>query len=60
MVHITAVQAAGRRQVGVFHAPVYRTKARTGLRYVDSLQLRTDQPPAKWTLRGVAVLCSTD
>lgn len=60
VVHISAVQAAQRRSVGVFHAPCYRTKARTGLRYIDSLALRTDQPPGKWVLRGVAVLCTAD
>ncbi len=59
VVHISAVQAQ-RRSVGVYHAPCYRTKARTGLRYIDSLALRTDQPASKWVLRGVAVLCTTD
>lgn len=60
VVHITAVQASVRRAAAVFHCPIYRGKARTGLRYVDTLQLRTDQPPAHWTLRGLACLCSTD
>ena len=60
VVHITAVQAKDVRRAGVYSAPIYRGKARTGLRYIDQLQLRTDQPAAKWVLRGAAVLCSTD
>ena len=60
VVHITAVQAKDVRRAGVYSAPIYRGKARTGLRYIDQLQLRTDQPAAKWVLRGAAVLCSPD
>lgn len=60
VVHVTAVQARERRTLGVYAAPVYRGKGRTGLRYIDTLSLRTDQPPSKWTLRGCAVLCSID
>jgi dynein heavy chain len=60
VVHITAVQAKDVRRAGVYSAPIYRGKARTWLRYIDQLQLRTDQPAAKWVLRGAAVLCSTD
>lgn len=60
VVHITAVQAAARRSAGVYHAPLYRNGARTGARFIDTLQLRTDAPPSKWVLRGCAVLCSAD
>lgn len=56
--HITA--SVQRRTGGVFLAPLYKGPGRTGLRYVDALQLRTDQPASKWTLRGVCVLCSKD
>ncbi len=35
-------------------------KKRTGLNFIASFPLRTDDPPAKWTLRGVALLCSID
>lgn len=60
VVHVTAVQAKDKRKLGVFDAPVYRSKGRTGLRFVTQLQLRTDAPASKWVLRGVAVLCSAD
>lgn len=60
VMHVTAVQAKDKRKLGVFEAPCYRGKGRTGLRYIDTLSLRTDQPPSKWTLRGCALLCSID
>jgi dynein heavy chain len=44
----------------VFEAPVYRVRKRTGANYITSFPLRTDELPAKWTLRGVALLCSID
>lgn len=60
VLHLTAVLAKDRRRLGVFDAPCYRGKRRTGARFVDALMLRTDAPPAKWVLRGAAVLCSVD
>ncbi len=54
------VQAKDKKKGGIFEAPVYRVKKRTGLNYVTSFPLRTDEPPSKWILRGVALLCSTD
>ena len=35
-----------------------RTPARNDLNYVMDVELRTDDPPDTWTLRGVALLCS--
>jgi len=60
VMHVTAVQSKDKRKLGVFDAPTYRSKGRTGLRYIAQLQLRTDAPASKWVLRGVAVLCSSD
>lgn len=54
------VQAKDKKKTGVFEAPVYRIKKRTGLNYVTSFSLRTDELPSKWILRGVALLCSID
>ena len=54
------LQGKDKRKTGIFEAPVYRTKKRTGLNYVTSFSLRTDDPPSKWILRGVALLCSID
>lgn len=55
-----SVQAKDKKKSGVFEAPVYRTKKRTGLNYITSFPLRTDEPSSKWILRGVALLCSVD
>ncbi|CAL8466541.1 g6077 [Coccomyxa elongata] len=60
VLYVTGVQAKDKKKGGVFEAPVYRVKKRTGLNYITSFPLRTDEPPSKWILRGVALLCSTD
>lgn len=54
------MQAKDKKKSGVFEAPVYRVKKRTGLNYITSFPLRTDEPSSKWILRGVALLCSVD
>ena len=57
---MVAVQAKDKKKGGCFEAPVYRVKKRTGLNYITNFSLRTDEPPSKWILRGVALLCSID
>lgn len=54
------VQAKDRKKTGVYESPVYKVKKRTGLNYITSFPLRTDEPASKWTLRGVALLASID
>jgi dynein heavy chain len=44
----------------VYEAPVYRTRARRGNNFITTFSLRTDDPPSKWVLRGVALLCAID
>ena len=57
---LICLQVKDKRKTDIFEAPVYRTKKRTGLNYLTSFSLRTDEPPSKWILRGVALLCSID
>jgi dynein heavy chain len=45
---------------GVYEAPTYRVKKRTGLNFISTFPLRTEDPPSKWVMRGVALLCSVD
>lgn len=54
------MQAKDRKKAGVFETPVYKVKKRTGLNYITSFPLRTDEQPSKWTLCGVALLSSLD
>ena len=43
-----------------YEAPCSRSKARTGRNFVTTFSLRTEEDKAKWTLCGVALLCSID
>ena len=54
------MQAKDKKKSGVFEAPVYRIRKRTGLNYVAAFALKTEEPPSKWILRGVVLLCSID
>ncbi|KAG8468097.1 hypothetical protein KFE25_007149 [Diacronema lutheri] len=40
--------------------PLYKNPSRTGLNFISPVDLRTEEPPNKWTLRGVCLLCSKD
>lgn len=54
------MQAKDVKKAGTFDCPVYRVKKRTGLNFVTTFSLRTDEDASKWTLRGVALMCSID
>ena len=41
-----------------YDAPLYKAPKRTGLNFISSVQLRTEEQPQKWTLRGVALLAT--
>jgi len=52
---------------GIYQCPVYKQTERAtpgfhtpGSGYVFMMQLKTKQPPAKWTMAGVAMLLATD
>ena len=43
-----------------YDCPVYKAPRRTGLNFISSVLLRTEDQPQKWTLRGVALLATID
>ena len=43
----------------VYETPMYADKRRTGPSLL-TVELKTDEPPAKWTMRGVALLITRD
>jgi len=51
------IEAGGgaKKDQNVYNCPVYKTETR-GNTYVFTAQLKTKQPPAKWTLAGVACI----
>uniref|UniRef100_A0A7N8XYV6 Dynein axonemal heavy chain 11 n=1 Tax=Mastacembelus armatus TaxID=205130 RepID=A0A7N8XYV6_9TELE len=57
VLYVRAVPAEEQELKNTYECPVYRTKRR-GHTYVWSFHLRTKQPPAKWTVAGVALLLS--
>jgi dynein heavy chain len=58
---ITGAQAGGKSSKDSHYTcPVYKAPRRTGLNFITSVDLRIDDLPSKWTLRGVCLLTSTD
>lgn len=49
-----------KKRGGIYEAPCYRVKTRKGFNFITTFSLRTEEDKAKWTLRGVALLCSID
>jgi len=43
-----------------YTCPTYKAPRRTGLNYITAVDLRTDDSASKWTLRGVALLTTTE
>lgn len=59
---VTAIPAAQDNdpKSQFYECPIYTRKRRTNLNYVMTTKLRTDVNPKIWTVRGVALLSSTD
>eukprot|EP00741_Cyanophora_paradoxa_P017811 tig00021017_g17202.t1 len=61
ILYVTAVTQSEKKQDGVrYMCPVYKIPRRTDLNYVFDVEVRTEDPPNKWILRGVSLLCSKD
>lgn len=66
VMHVTAgmkakARAADYGPYGGYECPVYKYPARTDRYLIFSVTLASrDKKPAHWTLRGVALLCTTD
>ena len=60
VLYITGVLAKDKATDGVYDCPVYRSKKRTGLHFITTTTLRTEDPATKWIMRGVALLFTTD
>ena len=66
MLHITGtVTAKGASSPFVdvpsrYSCPMYKAPKRTGLNFITSVDLKTEDAPSKWVLRGVALLTTTD
>ncbi|RKP21518.1 hypothetical protein ROZALSC1DRAFT_20453 [Rozella allomycis CSF55] len=59
IVHVSAINSTEDRDPRFYQCPVYRRPNRTDLNYVFDVELKTQQNPDYWILRGVAMLCST-
>merc|ERR1711865_158564 len=57
---VTGVLARDKKKDGIFGIPTYKVKRRTGQHYITEMDIRTVDPPSKWTMRGAALLCSID
>ena len=60
VLYVTGVLAKDKKKTGIYEAPTYRVKTRTGLNFITTFPLRTEDPPSKWILRGTSLLCSVD
>jgi len=43
-----------------YSAPCYKNKTRRGLNFIFAVDLRSEEPPQKWILRGVCLLCTKE
>ncbi|XP_020907777.1 dynein heavy chain 8, axonemal-like [Exaiptasia diaphana] len=57
VVHIYAINSTGGRDNRLYQCPIYKKPQRTDLTYIACVDLKTNQNPDHWILRGVALLC---
>ena len=62
VLHVTGIllNPSGTSGAPTYQCPVYKNPKRTGLNYVFTVSLRTEEAPSKWCLRGVCLLHSTE
>jgi len=59
IVHVSAINSMEDRDPRFYQCPVYRRPNRTDLNYIFDVELKTQQNPDYWIMRGIAMLCST-
>ena len=57
---VTGVLSSDYSKKDTYEAPTCRVGKRTGLNFISTFPLRTEDPPSKWVMRDVALLCSVD
>ncbi|CAH3161235.1 unnamed protein product [Porites lobata] len=57
VIHIYAINTTAGRDARMYQCPIYKKPRRTDLTYIASVDLKTNQNPDHWILRGVALLC---
>jgi len=60
VLYVTGVQQKDKKTAGNYAAPTYRVKKRTGLNFITTFDLKSEDPPSKWIMRGVCLLCTID
>ena len=58
VIHVRAITKERANVGGIFHCPVYKCCDRGPTWYFNA-QLKTQSPPARWTLAGVALIGET-
>jgi len=58
VVWVSATNTARTKDSTIYVCPCYKIPRRTGLNYIFDIDLSTRDPPEKWILRGLALLCS--
>ena len=57
VIHIYAINSTSGYDPRMYVCPVYKKPKRTDLTYIATVELKTNQNPDHWILRGVALLC---
>ena len=57
VIHIYAINTTSGRDARMYECPIYKKPRRTDLTYIAPVELKTNQNPDHWVLRGVALLC---
>ncbi|KAI9150964.1 hypothetical protein H9P43_009579 [Blastocladiella emersonii ATCC 22665] len=59
VVHVSAVNGNDEPDPKLYRSPVYKRPRRTDQNYIFDIDVKTQQPPEYWILRGVAMMAAT-